>query len=352
MKIKFLPAFNGDCFIISFLDSAEEKRNILVDGGTPRTYRRHLEPELRSLKEAGEFLDLLLVTHIDDDHIGGIKELYQDSKMDHSLIKRVWFNSGILLADFFREPRREDRTVKIIMDDQSAMSVGQGITLERALINKGNWDQKLIHSELPSINFCGAIITILSPGVNQLKALQEKWEIEVDKTVAMSGQHDDFHLSISALCQNQFEEDSSIPNGSSIAFLIEHENSTALLLGDAHPTVVEKSIRTMGYSRHNKLKLDLVKVSHHSSKKNTSPQLLSVIESSRFMISSDGSKHGLPDKEAMARIVEANPGCELYFNYDTFIDKLFSDQDHSQFNFSTHQLAKLNYTIKISNGEN
>lgn len=34
MKIKFLPAFNGDCLLISFSHEGKPK-NILIDGGTP-----------------------------------------------------------------------------------------------------------------------------------------------------------------------------------------------------------------------------------------------------------------------------------------------------------------------------
>ncbi len=48
MKMKFLPAFNGDCILISF-EYEGINRNILIDGGIPRTYQRHLKPELEKL---------------------------------------------------------------------------------------------------------------------------------------------------------------------------------------------------------------------------------------------------------------------------------------------------------------
>ena len=32
MTIKFLPAFNGDCILISFKDKDNQNRNILIDG--------------------------------------------------------------------------------------------------------------------------------------------------------------------------------------------------------------------------------------------------------------------------------------------------------------------------------
>jgi beta-lactamase superfamily II metal-dependent hydrolase len=68
-----------------------------------------------------------------------------------------------------------------------------------------------------------------------------------------------------------------------------------LFLGDAHDQVVADNIRTLGYSDTNKLKLDLVKISHHGSQHNTSSETLS-LDSPCYVISTDGSKHGLPNK--------------------------------------------------------
>lgn len=346
MKIKFLPAFNGDCLLISF-DYEGKPKNILIDGGTPRTYQRFLKPELENLLGKNEFIDLLIVTHIDDDHIGGIKELYQDTKFDRSFIRNVWFNSGNLLSDYFKDDRDKTREVNIILDNQTDMSVGQGITLEQALISEGRWSQSLLKVSANPILFCGTQITILSPSENGLKKLNEKWQIEVDKTVKMSNEHDDFSIPISELIKRKFSEDKAIPNGSSIAILIENNVNKALLLGDAHPSVVIESLKNLGYTDKKKLKVDIVKVSHHASKGNTKPELLPLIECGKYMISTDGSKHGLPDKEAIARIIAHNPKCKLYFNYDDFIKTLFLPEDIEQYEFETLSLSQMNYTLKL-----
>ncbi|MFZ4861899.1 hypothetical protein ACL9RF_06910 [Sphingobacterium sp. Mn56C] len=52
MKIKFLLAFNGDCILISF-EYETKNRNILIDGGVPRAYQRHLKPELEEVIQRG-----------------------------------------------------------------------------------------------------------------------------------------------------------------------------------------------------------------------------------------------------------------------------------------------------------
>lgn len=348
MKIKFLPAFNGDCILISF-EHEEKNRNILIDGGVPRTYQRHLKPELEEVIQKGENIDLLIVTHIDDDHIGGIKELYQDTGFSKDFIKEIWFNSGDLLSDYFNTERDPIRAVKIIKDNQTSMSVRQGNTLEKALIEeKSNWIQKLISVSVDKINFLGLSITILSPNEEKLKKLHKHWETEINKKVKMSEEHDDFNIPISELVNRKFNEDKAIPNGSSIAFLLEADNKSILLLGDAHPSVISNSLEKLELaSEENKLKLDLVKVSHHASKGNTSPKLLSLIECNKFVISTDGSKHGLPDKEAIARIIASQPSSTIYFNYDEISKEIFTSEDKENYVFNCSLLSEVNYTIQL-----
>lgn len=348
MKIKVLPAFNGDCLLISF-EYQKEIKNILIDGGIARTYQRHLKPELQKLIDLGQKIDLLIVTHIDDDHIGGIKELYQDSGLDKEFIDEIWFNSGDLLSDYFNAPREKDRSVAIIKNDQTNMSVGQGVTLENALKEeRGNWIQNLICVSESKIVFLGLSITVLSPNENKLKLLHKRWETETDKKTAMSKEHDDFTIPISDLINRKFQEDKAVPNGSSIALLIEKGETALLLLADTHPSVVVNSLIQKGLaSKKNRLKLDIVKVSHHASKGNTSPELLSIIRCEKFIVSTDGSKHGLPDKEAIARIIAAHPGCKLYFNYENLAKEIFIPKDREDYQFDCNFLSTTDYTIEL-----
>ena len=348
MKIKFIPAFNGDCILISF-EHEGNKKNVLIDGGIPRTYLRHLKPELENLIKQGESIDMLIVTHIDDDHIGGIKELYQDTELNKDFIKEVWFNSGDLLSDYYKSDREAFRAVEIIKNDQTSMSVNQGCTLEKVLKEeKGNWVQKLIQVSNDKLVFYGLSITILSPNEKGLEKLHKHWEIETEKNVKMSKEHDDFDVPISELTKRKFKEDKAIPNGSSIAFLIESDNKSILLLGDAHPSVISDSLEKLKLaSKEKKLKLNLIKVSHHASKGNTSPKLLSLIESDKFVVLTDGGRHGLPDKEAIARIIASQPNCNIYFNYDDISKQMFIAEDKENYSFRYSQLSETDYSLEI-----
>src|SRR5690606_32615884 len=124
----------------------------------------------------------------------------------------------------------------------------------------------------------------------------------------------------------QFKEDTSVANGSSIAFIMEYEDKRFLFLADAHPSVVIEGLSNLGYNKCNPLNTELMKVSHHGSMYNTNIELLEIVKTNNYLISSNATKHGLPNKRTLARIINNNPCAMIYFNYD-LKDTIFSDQD-------------------------
>jgi hypothetical protein len=169
-------------------------------------------------------------------------------------------------------------------------------------------------------------LTVLSPSHNQLERLLHKWPSE-DESGATAAHDNDYQLSLKEIWEaDEFKSDSSVYNGSSIAFLLEIENTKMLFLGDAHDQVVVENIKELGFSETNKLQLDLVKVSHHGSQYNTSSEFLSLLQSSRYVISTNGSRHGLPNKRAIARIIKETDG-QICFNYSDVIKPLLLDHE-------------------------
>ena len=68
LTLEVLPAGHGDCLWIEYGDPASPWR-ILIDGGAQGTYKRALQSRLARAK--GE-LELLVITHVDGDHIAGV----------------------------------------------------------------------------------------------------------------------------------------------------------------------------------------------------------------------------------------------------------------------------------------
>ena len=69
-RLEMLPVGDGDCLILSWGEESAP-RHMLIDGGLPRSSGL-LGERLRHLSDSGGRLELLIVTHIDADHIGGI----------------------------------------------------------------------------------------------------------------------------------------------------------------------------------------------------------------------------------------------------------------------------------------
>lgn len=345
MIVTFLPAFNGDCILISFKDSVGSPRNILIDGGTPATYPKGLKNMYQRLEGN---IDLLVVTHIDDDHIGGIKKMFEDTRLNLSKIKKVWFNSGGLLNHYFGENEEKSRAVAIVPNNIEDVSLHQGNVLEAKLDKLPNvWVKKIIKKG-DKVDVHDCMIDVLSPNEKTLSKLNTSWETETDISVNVSRRgHDDFDTDIDVLIKKTFKEDTGIPNGSSIAFLLEYQGIKGLLLGDAYPSVVAASLKEMGFSKDNKLKLDFVKVSHHASKGNTSPELLEIIRCDKFIVCTNGQKHGLPDKEAIARIIASQPECSIYFNYHEYVPNLITENDNNKYRFQLKNLKTSQYKLKF-----
>lgn len=51
---------------------------ILIDGGYVDTYENYLLPTLKEIAARGGELDVVVVTHIDGDHISGIIRMMED----------------------------------------------------------------------------------------------------------------------------------------------------------------------------------------------------------------------------------------------------------------------------------
>ena len=71
MRIRIFQSDKGDCLLLTSASGA----NMLVDGGMADAFTTHVQPFLGNLAAAGEELDLVYVSHIDQDHIAGVLTL-------------------------------------------------------------------------------------------------------------------------------------------------------------------------------------------------------------------------------------------------------------------------------------
>lgn len=340
MEIHFLKADNGDSILMSW-EYMGVPKNVLIDGGVSSTYL--ISKNRKGKEEAGELkkvieriknkkqkIDLLIMSHVDDDHIGGILRWFQKDVKAFEYVDKVWFNSGKLIAEYFKKEHAEEDKIVLNIATNTNTSIGQGITFENYLKQHDIWERTLIHSGLQFERF-GMLFTILSPNKSKLEALLKKWKKE-KPDYKTSGKEDDYHLSIKAhIAQDKFKEDKTAHNGSSIAFMISYNNKNWLFLADAHPSVIIASLKELGYSKDKPLLADLVKISHHGSKLNSNRELLQMVRANSYVVSTNGKKHNHPNKQMLSRLIDIHPDCKIYFNYGERIDAIFSGEDFNDF---------------------
>jgi beta-lactamase superfamily II metal-dependent hydrolase len=324
-RLAMHPASEGDALILSW-GEAGALRHALVDLGRTGDYRA-LKPEL---KRIGAF-ELFTVSHVDADHIEGAVPLFKETALPFTAA-HVWFNAHAQL-----------RAAKARMTPGGRLPRGakQGEKMTQGILKSGwPWNSQFA-SGIVSVNspegaepiqLAGGLrIHLLSPSDRALAELESVWIDELKKAGLRPADPDAVEAALAAgqarrgrgapnvdkLAAEVFKEDNAEPNGSSITFIAEYGGKRVLLGADSQPGIVEASLRRLGASETNRYKLDCLKVSHHGSKKNTSPALLKIIDCTCFAFSTDGTKHGHPDKQMIARILKNDPARpkHLIFNF-------------------------------------
>jgi beta-lactamase superfamily II metal-dependent hydrolase len=363
IKIKTFQAEHGDAFLLSFGDN--EDINILIDMGLAQTYEKKIKPELKILKENEKKIDLLVITHVDNDHITGAITFIEENRAEQNIIEvnEVWHNSyrhlqfdkGINneLSNDEKNSLSElilQNSYKTIKNGISNVGIKEGTTLASLLYKyKYNWNTsynlKAISVDNETINkFSNLEIILLSPNNDKLNILSKKWKDKLDEIIYNFHANDNeiFDDAFELYMQNQKEnetrrtdcssnadeldieelykleeKDTSITNGASISFIIEYKGNKILFLGDSHEDLIYHRLSLLKDSGY-KLKFDLVKLSHHGSNRNTSNRLLAMIDSNRFLISTNGIKKTHPSSNVISKIAMKKTDYvkTIIFNYN------------------------------------
>lgn len=360
ITLKFLKAQNGDCFILSFNDDEGNPRNILIDGGREETYYDktdntfgELKDEIDLIRKRNEFVDLLILTHIDNDHICGLLTWFETDQKAYQLVKRVWFNSGKLIAECLKKPENSDLSVGMKIFHTSETGVHEAIEFEDYLLKHKIWDRRIILKGQTFEEF-GVKIKTLSPDSPQLEKLLDEYKsITKDESYTKGKRKEkDWNTPLVEFIKEeseskpkyQFSQDSSVKNGSSITFILTILGKNFLFLGDSHPRGIVSSLKELNYTEAAPLPAVVFKLSHHGSKSNTNKELIKLIRTENYFLSSDSSGHHHPHKRTLARIIEHNPTAIFHFNYDFVKDNIFQEQDFKDFpNFKIKLTKQLDF---------
>lgn len=295
-----MKAFHGDAIVINTFDQNRLAYNIVIDGGTASTYDTVLKHELKALPK----IDLLILTHIDSDHIKGLIKFIKSSYFDPNQVLQYWFNS---------------KNIKFITTGEN-ISYGQATDFEKLLVKKKVNLDRITEGIIVGNTIVlgeGISAVILSPTQVILDRLYKDWEelkVQIvspinDVPISKIVQSQIGRGKLEVLALEKFKPDrtvlSDIFNSSSIAVILMTFDLQLLLLGDSRPEIIIEELQRLQYSITKKLKVDYVKVSHHGSINNTCTDLLDLIDCDKFIISTNGGsgEHHFPDREVIARII-------------------------------------------------
>jgi len=340
MEIKFFQAECGDAACIRFLGNDNKYHNVFIDSGYERTFRHALENEIQNIVGNDEAIDLWIISHIHDDHIGGVIK-YIDAVKDGEYIDVV--------NQYLYNPPRVYDFEKSAKNISEFVSIGQGDVLYEYLKSNNKLLDYDITNSVESIELYGLKLTILSPTANKLSSLRSKYPLDSNKSLereedeeiseAVTPKQNDYRTLINDFDLDRWKEDSSVENGSSISVLAEFNNNKILWLADSHPSDIVSSLKKLGFNQDNKIACDWVKVTHHGSKGNNSNALYNLIDCTNFLFSVDGeNKHNLPSKECIARILrnkqrQKNSKYNFHFTHDNqTLRSIFNVENENVFN--------------------
>lgn len=389
----------GDSFLVR-LELKKETINIMIDCGFG--YKDEILPRLKKIVKDDETISRFIITHYDSDHIKGAI-LFIEENGDYATpkiikIEQVWLNTfrHIQFSKMEVDKLEIEEELKIknlVSNLNSKLNTGnedgdigakQATTLGKVLYEKKYlWNKDFNNKAVCLENKKEIIISnelklhLLSPNIDGLKRLEDEFILKLtemnlkpntdgifdDAFELYSQAHHEEKISIDgnisssrkvinsrtiklfSMGQN-YERDNSIGNGSSIAFIIESEEKNILFLGDAfaEDIIKELKIKFPDSSKY-PIYFDAIKVSHHGSFKNNSPELFKIIDSGKFLFSTNGKhqSHIHPDIETISCIINRELPYQiikrdLIFNYEL---------EHLR-GFSNESLKiEFNYDIKI-----
>jgi Metallo-beta-lactamase superfamily len=343
-RIEMLPANHGDGLWIEY-GTPPDTHHVLIDGGPPYA-KEELEGQLARV---GGHLELLVISHVDFDHIGGIVSLLARLP-DGVRIDATWFNAWKHL------PGSPGDTLGAVQGEM----VSAAITARNLPWNLEFGEGAVAvsaNAPPPALTLPGGLrLTVLAPQMQALAALRPKWRKEVEEQHLTPGDFEDGLRKLrererlpddvlgeaepkpEKLDAKPFVEDQSLPNRSSIALLTEYDGRSMLLAADSPPAAllpgIEALLRERGEQR---LKVDALKLAHHGSKGSTSAALLDRLDCPRYLVSTNGKIYGHPSPETLARaILHGGKGQQLLFNYRTSNASLFdSDRLRRRYKYET-----------------
>lgn len=363
MKIRLFQSDKGDCLLVT----GGKGGRILVDGGMRNAFTAHVRAELGRMAKRGEALDLVCVSHIDQDHISGVLELldgmmawrvfdYRAKAGDKPTkpasprapkVKEIWHNAFSMLlkdnAGAVENLLAQSSRVLALSSDPSllaianahhelAYSVSEAIQVSRRISSgqlaiplNAQFDGKLIMVRSPAGREAriGAMdVYVIGPFSEDVDILRDEWNTWLrenkERLAKLRRQAADDAASIGNSAdrlQQLFDIRSkelgdrakvTAPNLASVMLLVEEAGKVVLLTGDGHGKDILQGLDFHGrLDAGGRIHVDLLKVQHHGSEHNIDEEFCRQLSADQYVFCGNG-KHENPDLDVLETLLRTN----------------------------------------------
>lgn len=318
LQLRVVQSRFGDSLILEN-GTGKRKKYILIDGGPTQVFGPYLRGELKRITDSGGRLELVVLTHVDNDHVLGLLELMDELKDEKAkgqppliAINAMWHNgfSKILPKEISKQAEVVEKEVA-----NTPLPNPNGPTVETAGpfgVQEGH-ELQLVDSDLGiprNAGFPNQLITIentrgplrvggiklwlLGPPAANLERLREvwiKWLMKESLPFAPG--------------EEPVQPDDSVNNLSSIMFLAEVAGRRILLTGDGLGDDILAGLEKAGLLQPDgTIHVDIFKVPHHGSARNAVGKLFDRVLADTYVLCADG-RYGNPDDETLGWLIDA-----------------------------------------------
>jgi beta-lactamase superfamily II metal-dependent hydrolase len=318
LKLHAIQAEYGDCFILEY-GLPSSPKYILVDGGPETIYDKHLRDELLKIRDTGGKLDLVILSHVDADHITGLLDFAAELRQQKADNKDATIGADAIWHNTFSQTIGSGNDIVTRLKTLLAKSagagqnmsiagmavegIGQGNQLRLAAkalgipMNPGTPNNLICTNDLPKpIFFDNLQLRIVGPTQESLESLRKEWLDWLETSEDADWRSNPFLAEM---------VDESIPNLSSIMVLAEADHKKILLTGDGRGDHLLQGLSQEALlDPKGKLHVDVLKMPHHGSDRNMTKTFLKTVTADKYVISANG-KYGNPDLSTLIWIIEA-----------------------------------------------
>jgi len=299
IKLYTFDAGKGDCLLLRYQGKSGKKHNILVDSGTSR-FKNQLSQLEKKIIDDGEQIDYVIITHVDNDHLGGLLSLER--------------HGTPLRADEF-VINHPDAGPVLDRESDTPLSARENNELYNMLSKRGAAMRGAVRGDVICLD--GAKLYITGPTQERLNNIFGS----MAQDTPLGGGSDGGAGLETLMASPLPARDTSANNAASIVFVFEYLGVRLLFTGDGLPEDILDGLRTCGLARaeDGRIRFDAVKLPHHGSARNISEEMPSIIDAHRFIICADGSQH--PDKLTVAKLLK------WYGTVEVFSGRSWWDRD-------------------------